>query len=96
MSKEKVLFPAWRYHKEQSSKIVQSAEEEKALGAGWYDSPAFNEPVAPPPPPKSDDESVVENMSKKELIVLLKEKGHKDEELKSLNKAELIELYEAK
>jgi hypothetical protein len=28
-------FPKWKYHPTKGGKIVQNAEEEKALGVGW-------------------------------------------------------------
>lgn len=33
-------WPRWRYHKEKDALIVHSDEQNKALGAGWADSPA--------------------------------------------------------
>jgi hypothetical protein len=33
-------YPSWRYHKCEQPKLVKSAAEEQALGAGWEDSPA--------------------------------------------------------
>ena len=39
-------FPKWKYHPKLGNKIVKNAEEEKALGEGWFNSPNF------PPPPK--------------------------------------------
>ncbi|MGA2857267.1 MAG: hypothetical protein ABSE40_10375 [Candidatus Sulfotelmatobacter sp.] len=33
-------FPKWKYHATLPSKIVQNAGEEKALGKGWYNTPA--------------------------------------------------------
>jgi hypothetical protein len=38
-------FPKWKYHRKCPGKIVQNAEEEKALGRGWVDRPI------PPKPP---------------------------------------------
>jgi hypothetical protein len=32
-------FPKSKYHNDGRSKVVQNAEEEKALGAGWGDKP---------------------------------------------------------
>jgi hypothetical protein len=32
-------FPKWKYHPKHDAKIVQNAEEEKALGRGWVDRP---------------------------------------------------------
>jgi hypothetical protein len=41
-------FPKWKYHEEYEEKVVQSAEEEKALGPEWVDSPAeFGKVTAP-------------------------------------------------
>jgi hypothetical protein len=33
-------YPKWKYHKTETAKIVNSEEEESALGKGWGDSPA--------------------------------------------------------
>jgi hypothetical protein len=33
-------FPKWKYHPAKGGKIVQNPEEEAALGANWYESPA--------------------------------------------------------
>lgn len=33
-------FPSWRYHKDKEAVIIHSEAEEKALGAGWVESPA--------------------------------------------------------
>jgi hypothetical protein len=41
-------FPKWKYHPTLGSKIVKNAEEEKALGKGWYNNP--NEFPKPPEP----------------------------------------------
>jgi hypothetical protein len=32
-------FPKWKYHPTLPARIVQNAEEEKALGKGWYNTP---------------------------------------------------------
>lgn len=34
-----VQYPKWKYHVEFEEKIVNSADEEKALGPAWVDSP---------------------------------------------------------
>lgn len=34
-----VLYPKWKYHPEQGSITVADAAAEKALGAGWVDTP---------------------------------------------------------
>ncbi len=54
-----IQYPTWRYHKTLPAQIVHSAEEDKALGPGWFDSPvAFTEEdeaaaaVLPPDPSK--------------------------------------------
>lgn len=37
---EPIPYPAWRYHTGgQGAKIVNSEKEDKALGAGWHDTP---------------------------------------------------------
>ena len=33
-------YPTWRYHKDQPPVLVETAEQDKALGKGWADSPA--------------------------------------------------------
>lgn len=55
-------YPKWKYHASQPAKIVQTQQQESALGAGWTDSPAtVNDPAhhspeykAPPSKPVSD------------------------------------------
>lgn len=44
-------YPGKRYHKSGKTAYVQSEAEDRALGAGWYDSPktAANPPKADPP-----------------------------------------------
>lgn len=37
---EKVQYPKWKYHPKKEALIVQSHAEEKALGSGWFESPA--------------------------------------------------------
>ncbi len=34
------LFPKWKYHATEEGQIVESADAEKGLPAGWYDTPA--------------------------------------------------------
>lgn len=34
-------FPSWRYHRNGDSRLVQSIDEARALGADWADSPEF-------------------------------------------------------
>jgi hypothetical protein len=62
-----IAFPCWRYHRTLPARIVYSAEEEKALGEGWADTPAaFLEPEPKPvitEPEPSD--FYVESVSKK-------------------------------
>jgi len=33
-------YPRWKYHRSKPAVIVESAQEEIALGSGWADSPA--------------------------------------------------------
>lgn len=44
-------YPRWIHHPEQGSVIVRDEAHEKALGEGWFDSPAHfpteNEAVEP-------------------------------------------------
>jgi hypothetical protein len=34
------VYPSHRYHRELGSRLVKSAEEDEALGPGWFHSPA--------------------------------------------------------
>lgn len=34
------MYPSWRYASGDRTCIVESIEEDEALGEGWYDSPA--------------------------------------------------------
>lgn len=36
----KVEFPKWKYHATEAPALVNTEEEEKALGEGWHNSPA--------------------------------------------------------
>lgn len=36
---EPIPYPSWRYHPTEGKRIVESEEADKALGAGWQDSP---------------------------------------------------------
>lgn len=38
-------FPSWRYHTDGRSQLIQSKDEEKALGKGWSDAPEPSDPV---------------------------------------------------
>ena len=40
-------YPKWRY-KDGESRLVETAAEEKALGAGWRDNPGPAKPVEAP------------------------------------------------
>lgn len=42
-------FPKWKYHAVQGSIIVNSADEESALGEGWVNSPAEAKEIADAP-----------------------------------------------
>lgn len=47
----KTHYPKWRYHRTLQARIVESEEEDKALGKGWEDTPAaFDEPEPEPEP----------------------------------------------
>jgi len=52
-------YPSWRYHRTLPPKIVQTPDEDQALGAEWSDSPAFPEPepVADAPDPAGEPEA---------------------------------------
>lgn len=38
-------YPSWRFHATDEPRVIHSADEEKALGKGWADSPAAFAPV---------------------------------------------------
>ena len=42
-----VRFPSWRYHPTRGAVLVQTREDERALGPGWVDTPAKLPPEAP-------------------------------------------------
>jgi len=44
---ESEFYPKWLYHATEAAVIVASRSEHKALGAGWYESPA-DVPAAKP------------------------------------------------
>lgn len=50
-------YPRCMFHREHEMVIVQSEEEEVALGAGWSRTiPQPEEPIAPPPSPDLPEE----------------------------------------
>lgn len=48
-------FPKVKYHREHDPVVVQNAEEEEALGKGWFDNPGFK---SEKPAPQVVDEGV--------------------------------------
>lgn len=55
-------YPRFRYHPDKPAELVNSPEEEKALGAGWYKSPA--EYGVETAPSKKPDPKIAENAVK--------------------------------
>ena len=57
-------FPKVKYHRDHPSVVVKDAEEEKALGPGWAESPAGAQapkpavPAVAPPPLEEEPEEV--------------------------------------
>ena len=50
---EKIEYPKWKYHATEQPVVVESAEQEEALGKEWADSPAaFEKKAAPATPAK--------------------------------------------
>lgn len=48
MDKKKIEYPKYLYHESKEPVAVQSIQEQKALGAGWKESPAdFKKPSKP-------------------------------------------------
>lgn len=104
---EDIKWPRWRYHKElkPEGKIVHSAAENEALGAGWVDSPTqFETDPAEPleqeaPAAEAPVEPVIAEEMKAELDIedlrnMLRARGHKPKELKGLSKEELHRMLE--
>lgn len=56
-------FPSWRYHpsKAPDGVLCQNAEEAKALGKGWSDTPA---PAPPPPGPAAAGPAAADMIAK--------------------------------
>lgn len=52
-------YPKYKFHKTKDPVIVKDAKEEKALGPGWAESPAFFEK------PKAQEEPVEDEPEKK-------------------------------
>lgn len=53
-------FPKVKYHREHDSVVVKSAEEEEALGKGWFDNPDFKpeKPSAQAAEPESEPDAL--------------------------------------
>lgn len=57
-------FPKWKYHPTYSPCLVQSTEDERSLGQGWFDSPAeYGIETAPGVRP---DKNIAKNQAKTE------------------------------
>ena len=70
-----IHFPKWKYHKEKKAVVVNSAEEEEALGKGWADSPAdFQAKPAPPVVEEEAEEPAAEAPSEEGTEPAEKEK----------------------
>ncbi len=56
-----IIFPCFRYHKDHEARIFRSADELKAAGKGWVDTPAklvdgYKKPVDDKPDDKSTED----------------------------------------
>lgn len=65
-------FPKWKYHATEEGQIVESADAEQGLPAGWFDTPA--EALAAVKPEDDESESDAEEY-RKELLVKAKGLG---------------------
>lgn len=98
---KKQVFPAWRYHKTEGSKIIHSKDEsdwhEKK---GWAESPAEFEPkeekfepkVASDIPDEETTEPAASNDDMKLLMERAMEKGIPKKQLKGKSKEEIEEM----
>lgn len=109
---EDTKWPRWRYHEEKKpeGKIVQSAEENEALGPGWVDTPADfakvaitedglesgeNQETLPTKEPGPiSNEEMKTELDKADLIEILVKRGHKRRDLKHLSREGLLRMAE--
>jgi hypothetical protein len=80
-------YPKWKYHKTESAKVVRSEAEEKALGAGWAESPAEFE--------VDTEETKPIGLEIDEMKTALKAAGFKDSQLKKKSEDEIRKLHGA-
>lgn len=50
-------YPSWRYHRTLPPKIVQTPDDDAALGAEWSDTPDFPDAAADAPAPAGEPEA---------------------------------------
>lgn len=62
------FYPKWKYHATEKPRIVNSASEEKFLGAGWENSPAYFEKKKEASPIEADSSEVKRKKSFKETM----------------------------
>lgn len=82
-------FPKWLYHAKEGAKLIETEEQEKALGAGWEDHPDKLKEDEKKPKGKIKEMDLVA-MKVGELRAILTEAGVDAEELKGLQKDDLI------
>lgn len=94
------IYPTWRYHKTEAAKIIETAEEDAALGKGWADTPAAFEdksqvkaatPEVDASAPDIDDAELSKDDAYEALISL----GHTKKDLKGKTHEEMIALLKA-
>lgn len=96
MSNKKV-YPSWRYHKTEAAKIIETAEEDAALGKNWADSPAAFEVARPEAQSATPSEDSADaELSKDEVYDALLAGGYSKKDLKGLNHFELLALPKEK
>lgn len=52
-------YPKWLYHPTKEAVVVQDEAAHKAMGPGWFESPADLPTETPPPLPASNGPSAV-------------------------------------
>ena len=78
-------FPRWRYHSNESAgRIVRSAEEDKALGPGWFDSPSEIKRVIEEEKPEIKKEAEVKEVKEVKEIKKAAPKAKKKAKKKSV------------
>lgn len=91
-------YPKYKYHKTLEPKVVDTEEQDEALGEEWKESPAHHFEVAEVSVPlheEQDEQEEQVEMTLEELQKACLEHGYSKKAIKDKDREQLIEMLEA-